>query len=72
MICFASLCHQARCLIYSGSNPSSDFALVGSFRLAEPIQEKRAIAKLGGDVVIMTKEGYLPLIPSGQARPCWQ
>jgi len=48
-------------LIYSGSNPSSDFALVGSFRLAEPVQEKRAIAKLGGDVVIMTKEGYLPL-----------
>ena len=48
-------------LLYSGSNPASDFALVGTFRIAEPINEKRAIAKLGGDVVVMTKEGYLPL-----------
>ena len=48
-------------LIYSGSNPSSDFSLVGTFRVAEPVNEKRGIAKLGGDVVIMTKEGYLPL-----------
>jgi hypothetical protein len=48
-------------LIYSGSNPASDFALVGTFRIAEPINEKRAIAKLGGDVIVMTREGYLPL-----------
>ena len=48
-------------LIYSGSNPSSDFSLVGTFRIAEPVNEKRGIAKLGGDVVVMTKEGYLPL-----------
>jgi hypothetical protein len=48
-------------LIYSGSNPSSDFSLVGTFRIAEPVPEKRGIAKLGGDVIVMTKEGYLPL-----------
>ena len=48
-------------IIYSGSNPSSDFALVGTFRLAEPVLEKRGIAKLGGDLIVMTKEGYLPL-----------
>jgi len=48
-------------LLYSGSNPGSDFSLVGTFRIAEPIAEKRAIAKLGGDVIVMTKEGYLPL-----------
>jgi hypothetical protein len=48
-------------LLYSGSNPASDFSLVGTFRIAEPINEKRAIAKLGGDVIVMTKEGYLPL-----------
>jgi len=48
-------------LLYSGSNPASDFALVGTFRIAEPINEKRAIAKLGGDVIVMTREGYLPL-----------
>ena len=49
-------------LIYSGSDPSaSNFALVGTYRIAEPVNEKRAIAKLGGDVIVMTKEGYLPL-----------
>ena len=58
---FCIIMSSGEVLIYSGSNPSSDFSLVGSFRLAEPVQEKRAIAKLGGDVVIMTKEGYLPL-----------
>lgn len=49
-------------LVYSGSDPSSSsFALIGTFRIAEPVNEKRAIAKLGGDVIVMTKEGYLPL-----------
>ncbi len=49
-------------LVYSGSDPSSsNFALVGTFRIAEPVNEKRACAKLGGDVIVMTKEGYLPL-----------
>ena len=49
-------------LVYSGTDPSaSSFALVGTFRIAEPINEPRAIAKLGGDLIIITKEGYLPL-----------
>jgi len=50
-------------LVYSGTNPGSatDFALVGTFRIAEPINEPRAIAKLGGDLVLITKAGYIPL-----------
>jgi hypothetical protein len=49
-------------LVYTGTDPSaSSFALVGTFRIAEPINEPRAIAKLGGDLIIATKEGYLPL-----------
>ena len=48
-------------LVYSGSNPGSDFSLVGTFRIAEPVKEQRAIAKFGGDLAIMTKEGYLAL-----------
>mgnify|MGYP003676429535 FL=1 len=49
-------------LVYSGTDPSaSSFALVGTFRIAEPINEPRAIAKLGGDLIVITKEGYLPL-----------
>ena len=49
-------------LVYSGSYPGdSAFALLGTFRIAEPINEPRAMAKLGGDLIVMTKEGYLPL-----------
>ena len=49
-------------LVYSGTDPSaSSFALVGTFRIAEPINEIRAMAKLGGDLIVATKEGYLPL-----------
>ena len=48
-------------LVYSGSNPSSDFSLNGTFRIAEPVNEKRGMAKLGGDLIVITREGYLPL-----------
>jgi len=49
-------------LVYSGTDPSaSSFALVGTFRIAEPVNEPRAMAKLGGDLIIATREGYLPL-----------
>tara|TARA_X000001388_G_scaffold50514_1_gene36496 strand:- start:1117 stop:2664 length:1548 start_codon:yes stop_codon:yes gene_type:complete len=49
-------------LVYSGSYPGdSAFALIGTFRIAEPVNEPRAMAKLGGDLIVMTKEGYLPL-----------
>jgi hypothetical protein len=49
-------------LVYSGTDPSaSSFALVGTFRVAEPVNEIRAMAKLGGDLIVATREGYLPL-----------
>jgi len=49
-------------LVYSGTDPSaSSFALVGTFRIAEPVNEIRAMAKLGGDLIVATREGYLPL-----------
>ncbi len=48
-------------LIYSGSNPSSGFSLIGTFRIAEPINEPRCIAKFGGDIAVSTKEGYIAL-----------
>jgi len=49
-------------LVYSGTDPSaSSFSLVGTFRIAEPVNEVRAMAKLGGDLIIATREGYLPL-----------
>jgi len=49
-------------LVYTGTDPSaSSFALVGTFRIAEPVNEIRAMAKLGGDLIVATREGYLPL-----------
>jgi len=49
-------------LVYSGSDPSTttDWALVGRYNLGAPIS-KRAIKKIGADVVIATKSGYVSL-----------
>ncbi len=46
-------------IVYSGSDPAS-FSLVGVFRIGAPLSIRGAI-KLGGDLVIMTKDGYEPL-----------
>ena len=46
-------------LVYSGSNPGSGFALVGSYRIAEPVNEIRGAAKFGGDVAVITTEGWV-------------
>jgi len=49
-------------LAYSGSDPSTttDWFLVGRYNLGAPIS-KRAIKKIGADVVIATKSGYVSL-----------
>lgn len=49
-------------LVYSGSDPSSatDWALVGRYSMAPPIG-KRCITKLGADLIIGTKAGYISL-----------
>lgn len=49
-------------LVYSGSDPSTttDWSLVGRYNLGAPIS-KRAIKKIGADVVIATKSGYVSL-----------
>jgi len=49
-------------LAYLGSDPSTttDWSLVGRYNLGAPIS-KRAIKKIGADVVIATKSGYVSL-----------
>lgn len=49
-------------IIYAGSNPgdSSDWALVGVFRVGAPLSA-RGIVKVGGDLAVITRQGYLPL-----------
>ena len=49
-------------LVYQGTDPSvaADWSLVGNFKIGEPLGV-RSVTKLGGDVVIGTKDGYAPL-----------
>ncbi|MGD9650609.1 MAG: hypothetical protein AB7U41_07475 [Dongiaceae bacterium] len=49
-------------IIYQGSDPStaSAWSLVGIFRLGAPMGV-RAVAKIGSDLVLMTRDGYVPL-----------
>lgn len=46
-------------IIYSGADPAS-FSLLGVFRIGAPLSV-RGVIKLGGDLVVMTKDGYEPL-----------
>lgn len=50
-------------IVYSGDNPgdANGFALVGTFRIAEPVPHVRAAIKLGGDVAVVTKEGIIAM-----------
>jgi hypothetical protein len=49
-------------LIYQGSNPgdASDWAIVGNYTMPIPITIRGTI-KQGGEAIVMTKGGYLPL-----------
>lgn len=49
-------------VIYQGSDPGSEFtwSLVGIYRIAAPIG-RRCTMKYGGDVVVITRDGYVSL-----------
>ncbi len=53
---------QGEIIIYKGTDPSSadTWALVGVYRVGAPIG-RRCFEKYGGDVVIITNDGILPL-----------
>jgi len=46
--------------IYEGSNPASDFSLVGRYEISPPLG-KNAFTSAGGDLVIMTQSGMVPI-----------
>jgi hypothetical protein len=50
-------------LIYSGDNPATPWALVGRFYIAPPIG-RRAAFPIGGDVVVITVDGFVRLSSS--------
>jgi hypothetical protein len=58
----AFITSQGNAIIYQGSNPSdaSDWALVGNFTMPLPLSIRGTI-KQGGEAIVMTRGGYLPL-----------
>lgn len=46
--------------VYSGTNPASDFLLVGKFEVGEPLGN-RCLTHIGGDLIVMTTQGAVPL-----------
>ncbi len=68
VICF--FMEGGEVIVYSGSDPGSDFTLIGVFRMGRLI-DANGVLKLGSDVVAITTDGYVPLtrvLPFGRSR----
>lgn len=57
---FVALTSNGEAVIYTGINPNTDFVLQGVYQVGLPIGN-RPIVKIGGDVIIITTQGALPL-----------
>jgi len=59
---FVAVMESGEILIYQGSYAGSleDWSLVGSFMASPPIG-RRCLAKFGGELVLLTRSGYVPL-----------
>ena len=52
---------EGEVLVYSGTSPeAADWALIGNYRVTRPVGN-RFLSNLGGDLVMITEQGYLPL-----------
>jgi hypothetical protein len=52
---------EGEVLIYQGTSPeASDWQLRGNYRISRPIG-RRFFTNLGGDLIVITEQGYLPL-----------
>lgn len=58
LLCFIT--SEGEVLVYSGTNPASDFAHIGTYLVDKPLG-KRCTAKFGGDLIILTERGPLPM-----------
>lgn len=47
-------------IVYDGDDPASNFSLVGRYSTGAPIT-KRAVKKIGADLIIVTKAGYISI-----------
>jgi len=51
---------NGECAIYGGTDPDSDFELVGLFRFDSPMS-KNSVMQFGGDLYVLTSTGLLPM-----------
>lgn len=49
--------------VYSGTNPATDFSLVGTYTMGAPLG-RRCVTKMGADVAIVCIDGLVPLSKS--------
>lgn len=56
----AFISSQGQVSVYSGDNPASNFSLVGTYRIGQPIG-RRCTTKVGADVAIICIDGVVPL-----------
>lgn len=57
-LCFVT--SNGEVAVYSGTNPASDFSLVGVFRINEPLGY-RALSRFGGDLIVLTTGGVVSM-----------
>jgi hypothetical protein len=51
---------EGEVLVYSGTNPASDYQIVGRYLIGKPIG-RRCLMKLGSELMILTQDGYVNL-----------
>lgn len=56
----ACMMSSGEVLIYQGSDPGADFQLAGVFYIGAPVGQ-RPLARVGSDLVVITRDGYVPL-----------
>jgi hypothetical protein len=57
-LCFLS--SRGEVSVYSGTNPASDFSLVGTYYIGPPLG-RRCFTKVGADIAIISIDGVVPL-----------
>jgi hypothetical protein len=58
--CIVFVLNSGDVLVYQGDDPGSNFSIVGRYQIGAPIS-KRALKKIGSELLIVTKAGYIPL-----------
>lgn len=46
--------------VYGGDDPGANWALIGRYKIGAPLTV-RGLAQYGGDLVVITKDGYIPM-----------